>query len=92
MKFSTAIPFLAAGALAAPAAEQQSDAAMPRPVSGPRVKGEGRFGSNTVQNPWGGPVQEGTNWKTVSGTTIIPKVSGQSSSAGAAAWVGIDGT
>lgn len=42
-------------------------------------------------SPWGGAVQEGRGWKTVTGVTKIPSVTDQSPDAGAAAWVGIDG-
>lgn len=45
----------------------------------------------TVQNAWGGAVQEGQGWYYVTGTVTIPQVGGQSASAAASAWVGIDG-
>lgn len=48
-------------------------------------------GDYSVESPWGGAVQEGNGWMTVTGKTVIPSVTGQDSSAGAAAWVGIDG-
>lgn len=91
MKFSSALSLFAAGVLAAPAEQQQQSPSMLSPVSGPMAKGKRTFGTNTVQQPWGGAIQEATGWKTVTGTTVIPKVTGQSSTAGAAAWVGIDG-
>lgn len=81
----------ATGVLAAPA-EQLAQGPTKRPVGGPfaRDKAQG-FSSKSVQSPWGGSVQEGNGWRTVTGTTVIPRVTGQSPSAGAAAWVGIDG-
>lgn len=99
MKFSAALGLLAAGVLAAPAEQQQQRrhvaAPFRRPVSGPYNKPKANhgpdFAADSVQSPWGGSVQEGNNWRTVTGTTVIPSVTGQSSSAGAAAWVGIDG-
>lgn len=96
MKTSALLALLstAAGVLAAPA-EDAGAIYGPRraPVSGPFAKErKSRFGAESVQSPWGGAIQEGNGWRTVTGTTVIPSVTGQSSSAGAAAWVGIDGT
>lgn len=95
MKFSAVLGLFAAGVLAAPAEQQQQKrhqaAPFRRPVSGPYNKPKADFSADSVQSPWGGSVQEGNNWMTVTGTTVIPSVTGQSSSAGAAAWVGIDG-
>ena len=82
---------VATGVLAAPADNLVQGPAK-RPVGGPfsRDKTPG-FSGKSVQSPWGGSVQEGNGWRTVTGSTVIPEVSGQSPSAGAAAWVGIDG-
>lgn len=96
MKLSAVLGLLAAGVLAAPAEQQQPKqphqaAPFRRPVSGPFRKPKADFAADSVQSPWGGSVQEGSNWRTVTGTTVVPSVTGQSSSAGAAAWVGIDG-
>lgn len=92
MKFSAILSLFGAatGVLAAPAEVAQGPAK--RPVGGPfsRERAAG-FSSKSVQSPWGGAVQEGNAWRTVTGTTVIPSVTGQSPSAGAAAWVGIDG-
>ncbi|TQV95583.1 peptidase A4 family protein [Cordyceps javanica] len=41
---------------------------------------------------WGGAVQEGQGWTHVTGTVTVPDVSGQDAQAGAAGWVGIDGS
>lgn len=101
MKVSALISLFgaAAGVLGAPA-EQQQQGPIRRPVSGPFRKDRPLSGNvkplttqseQYVQSPWGGSVQESRGWRTVTGTTVIPRVTGQSSSAGAAAWVGIDG-
>lgn len=90
MKTSAILGFLSTitGVLAVPT-EQQAPPARPR-VGGPFSRDK-TYGSSTVQSPWGGSVQEGQGWQTVTGTTTIPSVTGQGSAAGAAAWVGIDG-
>lgn len=93
MKTSTFLPLFSAiitNGLAAPT-EQAVAVARP-PVGGPFSKDRaGTFSTEAVQSPWGGAVQEGNGWRTVTGTTVIPSVTGQSPTAGAAAWVGIDG-
>lgn len=94
MKTSTFFALLstAVGVLAAPA-EEAVHGPRRAPVSGPFAKDRNSgFSAQNVQSPWGGSVQEGRGWRTVTGTTVVPSVTGQSSSAGAAAWVGIDGT
>lgn len=73
----------AAAAMAAPADQ--------KPAARPFFGGPFRADSAQRDSPWGGSVQEGNGWRTVTGTTVIPSVTGQSHSAGAAAWVGIDG-
>lgn len=90
MKTSAILGLLStiSGALAVPTKQQATSTR--RPVGGPFAK-DRDFSSNNVQSPWGGAVQEGQGWRTVTGTTVIPSVTGQDSSAGAAAWVGIDG-
>lgn len=92
MKGSAVLVLLssAAGILAAPT-EHQKLPVRPwfgGPIPKHRIK---EFAPQAVQSPWGGSVQENQGWRTVTGETVIPEVSGQSSSAGAAAWVGIDG-
>lgn len=93
MKLSTIVSLfgVATGVLAAPA-EHLSHGPAKRPVGGPFSRDRTpALSSKSVQSPWGGSVQEGNGWRTVTGTTVIPRVTGQSPSAGAAAWVGIDG-
>lgn len=77
----------AAGVLAVPSRAIDKKAFFGGPIS----KNMGEFAAQSVQSPWGGAVQEGRGWRTVTGTTKIPSVTGQSPDAGAAAWVGIDG-
>ena len=94
MKISTVLGLLttAAGVIAAPADDKTLAARRKAHFGGPMNKNRhAELSSNTVQSPWGGAVQEGSGWRTVTGTTVIPSVTGQSSSAGAAGWVGIDG-
>lgn len=75
------------GVLAAPAEKQMRPA-----VGGPlRAKMHPDTGFITDSN-WAGAVQEGNGWLSVTAETVIPVISGQDSSAGAAGWVGIDGT
>lgn len=87
MKSAASLAILtAAGALAAP-----QGSAWPS-VGGPlRNKSHPDTGF-VVDNNWAGAVQEGHGWTSVTAETTIPIFSGQSSSAGAAGWVGIDGS
>lgn len=94
MKAAAVISLLssAAGVLAERAPEVHSRAAAKAHFGGPISKDRhAEFAANGVQSPWGGSVQEGRGWRTVTGTTVIPEVDGQDPHAGAAAWVGIDG-
>lgn len=84
--FSLAILPLISGVLAAPAEKQARPS-----VGGPlRAKTHPETGFVTDSN-WSGAVQEGSGWISVTAETVIPVISGGSSSAGAAGWVGIDG-
>lgn len=86
MKNSTFLTVISSAAAAMAAPTDQKSAARPF------VGGPFRSDLSAQRNsPWGGSVQEGNGWRTVTGTTVIPSVTGQSHSAGAAAWVGIDG-
>lgn len=99
MKLSVIFGLAAAGVFssAIEQEQQQTHSAAPfrHPVSGPfnRDKTDERstLAAQNIQSPWGGSVQEGRGWRTVTGTTVIPRVTNQSPNAGAAAWVGIDG-
>ncbi|UNI19463.1 hypothetical protein JDV02_005645 [Purpureocillium takamizusanense] len=94
MKTSAAVCLLSAvaGVLAVPTEQIAREAKRPF-FGGPFNKNRNgkSFNTESVQSPWGGGVQEGQGWRTVTGTTVIPSVTGQSPDAGAAAWVGIDG-
>ncbi|UNI14296.1 hypothetical protein JDV02_000939 [Purpureocillium takamizusanense] len=74
------------GALATAAFVPVSGAPSHDDTSAPRLRPR-----QTVQNAWGGAVQQGQGWHYVTGTVTIPRVGGQSPSAAASAWVGIDG-
>ncbi|KAF1738937.1 Aspergillopepsin-2 [Beauveria bassiana] len=82
MKFSVALALTAAAAASADSLSRFQS----RPV-GNDISRRAAGDSN-----WGGAVQTGSGWTHVTGTVRVPNVSGQSAEAGAAGWVGIDGS
>ena len=92
MKSSAFVTLLSAALGASVPTEQSVNPAKKAFFGGPVDKEKHvEVAGDSVQMTWAGSVQSKNGWKTVTGTTRIPKVSGQGHSAGAAAWVGIDG-
>lgn len=84
---STVLAILAAAtAVSADAPARFSSKPLSKTVRSQVVRARAAGDSN-----WGGAVQEGNGWTYVTGTATVPSITGQSSEAGAAGWVGIDG-
>lgn len=89
--FSTALVLAAAtGILAAPSAKDGVAGASSR-GGRPQLLGRNADTGEIISRNWAGAVQEGRGWQTVTAETVIPYISGGSSNAAAAGWVGIDG-
>lgn len=85
--FTLAVAALAAVAFGAPGRSNSK----PTHRTGSNRTGSKGLVSRETESPWGGAVQDGQGWYSVTGVLTVPQISGQSSSAAASIWVGIDG-